>query len=66
MVVIRKLYSPAGLTTKAVTRYPLNIAPGKPQKLSSYFMGGRGENTFHNQKSKRRCLGLLACDMSQL
>ena len=63
MVVIRKLYYPAGLATKAGTRYPLNIAPGKPQKLPSYFM--RGENTFHSQQSKRRYLGFLACDMSQ-
>jgi len=63
MVVISKLYSPAGLTTKAGTQYPLNIVPGKPQKLSSYFM--RGENTFHSQQSRRFYLGFLACDMSQ-
>ena len=63
MLVIRQLYSPAGLNTKAGTRYPLNIVPGKPQKLSSYLL--RGENTFHNQQSKRRYLGFLAYDMSQ-
>ena len=45
MVVISKLYSPAGLTTKVGTRYSLNIVPSKPLKSSSYFM--RGENCVH-------------------